>query len=320
MGEVNFMKIQTLSIVVGTRACNAGCPFCVSRMTGFDEIPKRGAIYHPNFAKACRLAQLAGTTTVLMTGKGEPTLYPYEITEYLDALAQWNFPMIELQTNALDIGWLAWEGVSRDSRKLTRETLVGWRARGLNTIAISTVSEQSEHNTEVYLCQSRYKDYPDLPTTMRFLHDLGFTVRICVMLQKKAVDTPMRVQELIAYWKKYNADQLTIRPIRKPVVKNNDHDTTKFVIDRGLDEDEISAIRVWVETHGTRLMSLMHGAVIYDIEGINCCLSDCLTLDGCDSDVRTLIFYSDGRLTYDWQYPGAIILRGVSEALRVKTL
>ncbi|MDO8598925.1 MAG: hypothetical protein Q7S02_02355, partial [bacterium] len=55
------MKIQTFSIVVGTRACNARCPFCVSRMTGFDELPKRGAISAKNFSVAARLAQIAGT-------------------------------------------------------------------------------------------------------------------------------------------------------------------------------------------------------------------------------------------------------------------
>ena len=27
------MKIQTFSIVAGTEACNAKCPFCVSKMT-----------------------------------------------------------------------------------------------------------------------------------------------------------------------------------------------------------------------------------------------------------------------------------------------
>ena len=33
------MRIQTISVVVGTRAGNARCPFCVSRMTGFSELP-----------------------------------------------------------------------------------------------------------------------------------------------------------------------------------------------------------------------------------------------------------------------------------------
>ena len=44
--------------------------------------------------------------------------------------------------------------------------------------------------------------------------------------------------------------------------------------------------------------------------GQNICLSDCLTVDSREDDIRTLIFYGDGRLTYDWQYEGAVLLGG----------
>jgi uncharacterized radical SAM superfamily protein len=56
------MRIQTFSIVVGGTACNAKCPFCVSKMT-----PEMGAtnekmpdVNWVNFAKAVRLADKAG--------------------------------------------------------------------------------------------------------------------------------------------------------------------------------------------------------------------------------------------------------------------
>ncbi len=308
------MRIQTFSIVVGTRACNASCPFCVSHMTGFDEIPKRGEIYVPNFDKACRLAQMNGSTTVLMTGKGEPTLYLEEVTDYLLLLERWNFPLIELQTNALDIGWLAQGGVARDSKHLTREVLEQWRALGLNTIAISVVSEQARHNAGVYLGRSSHADYPDLATTVAYLHRIGFTVRLCVMMQKDAVDTPERVEELINFCRRHEVDQLTIRPIRRPLAPTHSDEASQYVDDRGLDEHEIAAISEWIEQAGTRLMSLMHGAAVYDVGGQNVCLSDCLTIDPSGDDIRTLIFYSDGRLAYDWQYDGAVILRGVESA------
>lgn len=306
------MKIQTFSIVVGTRACNARCPFCVSRMTGFEELPKRGAIYVPNFEKACELARLAGTTTVLMTGKGEPTLYPDEVSEYLALLREQDFRgLIEIQTNALDIGWLVRDGKPKHAKGITRELLASWRASGLNTIAISAVSERPEHNAKVY-----NEDYPDLVKTVAFLHDLGFTVRLCVMMQKGAVDTPERVADILAFCKTNGIEQLTIRPIRKPKAQTHDGDASGYVTEHGLDDAEIDTIRGWVEAHGERLLSLMHGAAVYDIGGQNCCLSDCLTVSASSDDVRTLIFYSDGRLTYDWQYEGAVILRGVGEEVR----
>lgn len=180
------MKIQTFSIVVGTKACNAKCPFCVSRMTGFDPvIGKMRQINDLNFEKACRLAQIGGTTTVLLTGKGEPTLYPQEITSYLTALDSWKFPFIELQTNAIGIGKLA-KGMASGIRGLDDSTLAKWRGLGLNTIAISAVSNCRGENIEVY-----GEEYDALPKTVSYLHSLGFTVRLCIMMLKGIIDSPL---------------------------------------------------------------------------------------------------------------------------------
>jgi hypothetical protein len=54
----------------------------------------------------------------------------------------------------------------------------------------------------------------------------------------------------------------------------------------------------------------MHGAEVFDVDGQNVCMSDCLTNDASNGDIRTLIFYSNGRITYDWQYEGAVLLGG----------
>src|ERR1035437_8479153 len=121
------MHFQTFSIVVGTRACNASCPFCISKQTGLFGTPIK--VNWRNFAIACKLAQKAKTTTVLLTGKGEPTLYPDHVTETLKALQSYDFPLIEMQTNGLAIA----EG------KVSDETLQSWYDLGLTTIAISVV-------------------------------------------------------------------------------------------------------------------------------------------------------------------------------------
>jgi len=34
-----IVKVQTLSAVVGSQACDGACQFCVSGMTGFDQLP-----------------------------------------------------------------------------------------------------------------------------------------------------------------------------------------------------------------------------------------------------------------------------------------
>ena len=56
------------------------------------------------------------------------------------------------------------------------------------------------------------------------------------------------------------------------------------------------------------VMTLIHGAQVYDVQGQNVCLTDSLTIDAKSDDLRQLIFFPDGHLRYDWQYAGAILL------------
>lgn len=300
------MRIQTFSVVVGTRACNARCPFCVSRMTGFDILPSSRGIDERNLRKAIAAARLGGTTTVLMTGKGEPTLYPAEITRYLELLGD-AFPFIELQTNALEIGRLVRDGRSRIPG-LTEETLAGWYERGLDMVAVSVVDVRSEANEAVY-----HPDYPDLGATVDYLHGLGFSVRLCVMMQRGAVDSPQRVGEVVRWCRDHDVDQLTVRPIRRPTSTQSDA-ASEYVGERGLTRKEVAAIEAWIDDRGTQLLTLLHGARIYDVDGQNLCLADCLTVESESDDIRTLIYYGDGRITYDWQYPGAVLLGGHTPA------
>jgi hypothetical protein len=300
------MKIQTFSIVVGTKACNAKCPFCVSRMTGFDPvIGKPADINEDHFRKACQLARLGGTTTVLMTGKGEPTLYPKEITEYLKLLSRENFPLIEIQTNAMLLGQLA-RGEKPKIKDMTHDEVAKWQDLGLNTIAISNVGYEQAWNQRIY-----GDGYGDLAPTVDWLHEMGFTIRFCTMLQKECVDTPEKMNKLVTFCGMLDVEQLTVRPIRKPSA-TKDGGASDFVTQYGLTEDQEDEIAGWIRTNGTLIATMMHGAEVYDIAGQNVCLSDCLTVDGHKDDIRTLIFYSDGRLTYDWQYEGAVILGGRS--------
>jgi molybdenum cofactor biosynthesis enzyme MoaA len=296
------MKIQTFSIVAGTRACDAHCPFCVSKMTGFDELPHTRGINERNFRKAALLAERAGTTTVLFTGKGEPTLYPEEISTYLRLLQDRSFPLKELQTNALAIGHLARDGVAKGN--LDRRYLEDWYRLGLDTIAISVVDINADANRQVYT-----DDYPDLSKTIDLLHDCGFSLRLCVMMQQGFVGTPERVAEVIDFCRDHKVEQLTVRPIRRPKASRSDAESD-WVMRRGMTDEQISAIGSWVESHGTKLLALMHGAVVFDVDGQNICVSDCLTVEPDSEKIRTLIFYSDGRVTYDWQYDGAILLGG----------
>ena len=323
------MRIQTFSIVVGSPACDSSCPFCVSRMTGYDELPPSQPINTTNFRKAVKFAEKGDCTTVLFTGKGEPLLDAYlpEINEYLRLLKDCGnpFPFIEIQTNGIRIGrdaaaWLS-SGVLCESALSC--DLVDFHIMGLNTIAISCVGYKRAHNQQVYLSHrqkglDQTRVYPDLDTTIRYLHKMKFTVRLCVMMHKGMVQTPADLEELVLWCKQNQVDQLTIRPIRAPDEKGDgeSEEYFQYVKKYGLDRSDELEIQGWLDTltslgDAHHLMTLMNGANaanIYDVRGQNLCYSDCLTVEPVSDDIRTLIFFGDGRLTYNWAHPGARLL------------
>lgn len=312
------MKIQTFSVVIGTPACDASCPFCISRITGYESLGPTPSINFRNFGKACSLAKMGGCTTALFTGKGEPTLYPEELSAYLLELDRIGnpFPFIELQTNGLQIGYLARmlhgplavnSPLVPQYQQLASNDLRDWHRLGLNTIALSVVGTDLEHNRRIYK-----EDYPDLATTVAYLHNLGYAVRLCVMMQRGMVDTIEKVIGIAEWCKVNKVAQLTVRPIRAPESPTTDPTKEELYIqENGIPQGAEEAIRDEIALRATHILTLMHGAhaaKVYDYKGQNICVSDCLTMEPQSDDIRTLIFYSNGKLTYSWQHDGARLL------------
>lgn len=284
------MKIQTMSVVVGSTACNAKCPFCVSKQTPTCEIPKEPN--WRNFGIALSLADKSGATTILLTGKGEPTLYPKLITDYLGWMIQsgYHFPFIEMQTNGIRIG----EG-SVDNY------LNQWYDLGLTTVALSAVDIWGDKNRLIY-----GKEYPDLKETVKILIGYGFTVRLSIMMLKGYVDSRAKVDNVAEFCQINGIKQLTIRPIAK--TEANDNEITKWVNEHTLSDEQLKKIVDHVNYVGTPVLHLAHGAVVYDYRGQNLCLSNCLTTNDTDDNMRQIIFYPDGTIGYDWKYKGAVLL------------
>jgi len=291
------MKIQTYSIVAGTEACDAKCPYCVSQMTpemGMDY--KKQDINWRNFDIGCKYAKQNDVATVLITGKGEPILYPEQINDYLEHLKPHEFPFIELQTNGMQFA---------KNKEKYEGYLKSWYDAGLTTIAISVAHHESEKNKEIYSPNSEYIDLPDL---IDDLHDIGFSVRLSCMLQKGYIDDVESIDDLVDFAKENEVEQLTVRSISKP---NNCRNETieKYVDEHLISDEEIQEIREFLDKNGDRIMELTHGAIVYDYKDQNICLSNCLTIEPEDKNqLRQLIFFPDGHLRYDWQHKGAILL------------
>lgn len=286
------MKIQTFSILAGTTLCNAKCPYCISKMT-----PKQGVgIEQPvvnwrNFEKACRLAEINNVTTVLITGKGEPTLYPEQISQFLEKLQKFNFPLIELQTNGII---LAKEEYDSHLKK--------WYDLGLTMIALSIVHYDQNMNKKIYS-----ERYPDLKTLIEKLHKIGFSVRLSCTMIKGFIDNPKEVENLIKKSKEWKVEQLSIRKLARPQYSENKQ-VFNWTKENSITDLDISKIHGFLLKSGIKLMTLQNGAEVYDVDSQNICLTDALTIKPKSDNLRQIIFFPDGHLRYDWQYKGAILI------------
>lgn len=287
------MKVQTLSVVIGGQACNARCPFCVANMTPENGVGEGLPIKHKRFNKALRLATMSGVNTVLLTGKGEPTLWPELITKHLEIIDDHDIPIVELQTNGLRLY----------QNQQAPYWLDRWGDLGLTTVAISVVHYKAEKNREIY---TPNQPYMDLERLIQVLHTYGLSVRLSLMMMRGYIDSIEKVKEMAEWCHERKVEQLTIRGISHPT-KTADHKTEDWVEDHKLGPFAIPNMREALQKEGTELLTLGHGATVYDYKGQNVCLTDCLTLSKREDSLRQIIYFPDGHLRYDWQYEGAII-------------
>ena len=82
-------EVQNLTAIVGGLGCNAVCPYCVSKQTPTGGVTVEAPeVDWVSFEDAAVAGLAWGAKTVLLTGKGEPTLFPEQLTEYLEFLYQ----------------------------------------------------------------------------------------------------------------------------------------------------------------------------------------------------------------------------------------
>jgi molybdenum cofactor biosynthesis enzyme MoaA len=294
------MKFQTFSIVTGTMACDARCPYCISGLTSQQGLTfKKPIVNWRNFDIACRLAEKAGVMTAMLTGKGEPTLFPDMITEYLEAIQlKYNFPIIEIQSNGLNAG-----------RDKLDDYLKRWYDLGLSTFAISVASHKEEHNRQVYTPKGQYIN---LEATIAKLHAIGFSVRLATVMVKGMLDKPADIDDMIRFARANKVEQLTFRPVNQTAKPDKDNVKDKHIYDwttvNRIPKDHVLILQEYVAAIGTPLMHLPHGATIYDVSGQNVCMTNSLTLSTNPDEIRQLIVFPDGKIAYDWQHVGARIL------------
>lgn len=291
------MRFKMFSVVVGSEACIASCPFCVSCEKITKETMKEKDINWRNLDIAANLATRSNVDTVMLTSRGEPLLFPDQISNYLKHLKKYEFPFIELQTNGILLS---------KNRKKYDSYLRKWYEDGLTTITISVISEKKDLNRKNYMQDN--SDYIDLPELINYLHELKFCVRLTCVCCKDIMSTINQVDSFIKFAKENNVEQVTLRPLNDEYRRKSAHD---WILKNKLTNKDKKKIRKHLDKNGTRLLELERIGTIYDVYGQNVLFSHPLTKytrDTNPENIRNLIFFQDGHIRYEWEMEGGILL------------
>jgi len=244
------------------------------------------------FDLACRIVEQMreGLLTVMLTGQGEPLLFPKQITRYMNTLMD-RFPLIELQTN----GTL----VEKNLDNLKR-----WQVRGLTLVCLSVASNSPITSNEVMGIKDDSYDYWH---TAQQLMDIGLNVRLNCTMTCAGTHRPLDCETLITRANNAGILQTTFREVEQPQPVTCSK-TADWVT---VNKPHGAAVKLhhYLALNGAiRLLELPHGGVVYDYKGQNVAIGNCLTGTTNPDDIRQIIFFPDGRVAYDWRYKGARLL------------
>lgn len=290
------MKIATLSIMVGSSACNLCCKYCISRTTY--NISKKKELFVPSkelIDKAVGVFSTGGGFTALITGKGEPMLVPHEKLVALIKILYQYTPVVELQTNG---------------NLLTNEKVKDMAKAGLSTVVISCASCDDEFNYKVMSggLEKRW----DLKEICKLVIDNNLVLRLAVVSVRDGIYNIPTFLNTIKWLKALASRnyplQLTIRRMGMPsqhrlrTVKGRE--VAKFIR-----ANKVDTISIWnyLKENGEKIITFPWGSEVFDYQGVAVCISDCLTIKPEEDTIRTAILYPDGHLRYSWEFPSAVI-------------
>jgi len=308
-------KALTYTVVSGSMACPNNCPICISKMTPDYNIgTKEPRVDWNQFNKATQIAVNYNARYFLLTSKGEGTLFPAQITEFLHKVEGKPFDRRELQTE----GYV----IARGGR-LYDEFLRIWRNHGLDLVAVSIYHYNNNKNYEIF----RPKDNRpyDLQKLINQFHSHNLKVRLSCVMLKGYIDSVEEVSKLIDFSKQNGVFQLTLRKADKPQ-NPLDEKVAQYVDEHGVNDIEFNTnLANFLEENGTLCDILPHGALIYEVNGQNVGvttglspkfggkktreITDCLKNKPSDEELRQLIFIPPDMLTTSWEniYGGRIL-------------
>lgn len=198
--------IRSLSLFVGSGACNAACGHCAG-VPHRKHAPKLdGLIDEELVKKTLRECHGRGARSLSVSSSGEPTLSPVAVTRALEIVHGLrkdgvSYNPINLYSNGIRIG---------DDPQFCGMYLPVWRDHGLTTIYVTVHDTDEARNAHVY----GVKRYPPLATVIGRIHDAGLLMRANIVLNKNTVGTAERFAPMIERLHALGADRISAWPVR----------------------------------------------------------------------------------------------------------
>jgi hypothetical protein len=295
------MNIQSISIVVPTKACVNKCRFCVSCM---HDSPYTNSFDPIQYRKRIKYAANNGVNTLILTGDNGEVLqnrnFLINLVEILDK-EHHPFPNVEIQTT----------GVMLDKEENIRLL----RKLGVNTISLS-VSDPWDDGFNSNIIR--------IPSTLRFnLEDLckyikekDFNLRLS--LNMTSVFDQYSPEIILKRSKVLGADQITFRKLYHT---NDDSDQTKWVKNNACKDETLKGLddyiagwwchnqtEEWREGgHGKPLYRLPFGAMAYSIMGMSTVVDDnCMSKEE-NEKLKYVILRENGKLYCQWDDEGSLL-------------
>ena len=271
------MKAQTLAVCIPGNVCNRKCPYCVSKMTWAP--PENSLLWRGNLSLAKAFAERAGIMDVIITGKGEPTMWFDEVVRVASEFSL--FPIV-LQTNGITL--------SR-SLSLIKQLLC------IDVFAVSV-------------------DYPEqfvsaLAPLWDAVNQKGKITRATVLLTAEVMEKSF--EWWISTAQILGVRQLSFRKVTIPCnyVITPEAEKTASWIRANIDPDQVVN---WVDNYQKVLCDyvvvrrLSYGARVRDVGGVAVTFFEyCVQDSNGEDDIRSLIYNQDGHLYTTWNSPASMI-------------
>lgn len=276
------VESENLTICLPGDRCNKHCPYCVSKMTPtFEEVSDSGFdAWMNNLKKVKYIASSAGIGSILITGKGEPSLRLWsDSTEDICNIFQ-EFP-IEIQVNDIEI-------VKNHEKIIRRLSFLG-----INTVAVSVDCLKYDLVTAISRLQKAFI----------LSSSVGMNNRISINVTNHT-DIPHDLFEFFETLKSLKVDQVLLRNVIFPE-DGEDSETKRWIKENtSFGKYEIFEKKISdfiIDNNFKKIRTTKWGMNIYDVMGISYAMaSECIQESAEFNHIRSLIYQQDAHLYTSW--------------------